>query len=690
MLGSAETPAQAQTGQQVSDLPEPSAEEIIDIVVVARKREERLIRIPETVQAMTAETIERAGISSLADLGRQLPNVILNRRQDNEPNVVIRGIGAFGNTQGVGFYIDDVQNYTDQSAAIEDVERIEVLKGPQGTLYGGANVGGAIKYILKQPDDELVAEARGEYGTFDSMNLFGAVTAPLSSDGTIAARVSGYWNRSDGFVSNSFLGGRPDRSREVGLRVALRWKPSDQTEVRLSYRHNAVDNGGNVYVRPNNVSDYRRTVDYSVDVANRRRVNGGIMQIEHDFGGVALTSLTSYTKRTNDLVWEQDFSSADIATLYTGDRNDTHVFTQELRLASDASERFDWIIGGYFSRVTNRGLTNNTNVLLGVDGGGPALIEDFNNADAAEKQYALFATANYTGGPVRIGGGLRINRVEFGADLLNQGIRRSTGSTRILPKLSLAYDVAPDTMIYANAAVGIEPGRINLLSGTADAYRPERAISYELGLKGQTADRRLSYEIAGFRIDYKDRQLEIAQLVDGVILEQIFNIGKSRSYGLEAGLSYRPGRFVTLSAQAGYLDVKWRRGNASGQPLDGLVVPFSPRFSAAGSVDWRAPLGNLEFSLRSDITHKGSFFWDLGNRAKAKPYQVVNVRAGLGSPASGWEFAIRAENLFDQGYYNEFIYGIFDTPDAVGNCDRCHLGAPGAPRRIMGSVKLSF
>lgn len=293
MLGSAATPAQAQTGQQVSDLPEPSAEETIDIVVVARKREERLIRIPETVQAMTAETIKRAGISSLADLGRQLPNVILNRRQDNEPNVVIRGIGAFGNTQGVGFYIDDVQNYTDQSAAIEDVERIEVLKGPQGTLYGGANVGGAIKYILKQPDDELAAEARGEYGTFDSMNLFGAVTAPLSSDGTIAARVSGYWNRSDGFVSNSFLGGRPDRSREVGLRVALRWKPSEQTEVRLSFRHNAVDNGGNVYVRPDNVSDYRRTVDYSVDVANRRRVNGGIMQIEHDFGGVALTSLTS-------------------------------------------------------------------------------------------------------------------------------------------------------------------------------------------------------------------------------------------------------------------------------------------------------------------------------------------------------------------------------------------------------------
>jgi len=132
-----------------------SADELAPIIVQARKRDEVLTKIPETISVVTAAQITKAGIKSVDDIGRLTPNVRLNQRQDNEPNVVIRGVGAFGNTQGVGFYIDDVQNFTDQTTAIEDVERIDILKGPQGTLYGGSNVGGAIKYVMAKPTDKL-------------------------------------------------------------------------------------------------------------------------------------------------------------------------------------------------------------------------------------------------------------------------------------------------------------------------------------------------------------------------------------------------------------------------------------------------------------------------------------------------------------------------------------------------------
>ena len=140
------------------------AQVLEEIVVQARKRAETLFDIPESIAVLSSEALQRAGVSGLDSLGRQTPNIILNRRQDNEPNVVIRGVGAFGNTQGVGFYIDDVQNFTDQSARIEDVERVEILKGPQGTIYGGSNIGGAVRYITRKPQPELSGEAHLQVG----------------------------------------------------------------------------------------------------------------------------------------------------------------------------------------------------------------------------------------------------------------------------------------------------------------------------------------------------------------------------------------------------------------------------------------------------------------------------------------------------------------------------------------------
>ena len=137
--------------QETGNVHEGAALREGEIIVTARKRSERLQDVPVTITAFSAETLEKAGIKNVDDIGRSLPNVVLNRRGDNEPNAVIRGVGGFGNTQGVGFYVDDVRNVTDQSARLIDLERVEVLKGPQGTLYGGSSIGGAIKFVTKKP-----------------------------------------------------------------------------------------------------------------------------------------------------------------------------------------------------------------------------------------------------------------------------------------------------------------------------------------------------------------------------------------------------------------------------------------------------------------------------------------------------------------------------------------------------------
>lgn len=194
-LSGALFPAAAQeNGPQASGA---QSAEIGEIIVTARKRAERLRDVPESVSALSSEDLNVRGIATVADLGRQSPGLQLNRRQDNTPNVTMRGVGSFGNVQGVGFFLDDVQNFTDQTMRLEDVGQIEILKGPQGTLYGGSAVGGAIKYNSVKPTFDTYVRATAEFGEKQYQNLYAALNTPVAD--TLALRVSGYLTHDDGF-----------------------------------------------------------------------------------------------------------------------------------------------------------------------------------------------------------------------------------------------------------------------------------------------------------------------------------------------------------------------------------------------------------------------------------------------------------------------------------------------------------
>ena len=702
----------AQTADEAS-----ASSEAGEIIVTARKRSERLIDVPETIQAVSAETLQRAGISNINDLGRLTPNTVLNRRQDNEPNVVIRGIGSFGNTQGIGFYIDDVQNFTDQSPNMGDVERVEILKGPQGTLYGGSNVGGAVKYVMKKPGDAFGVEGNIEVGGYDTFNVFGAVNAPLSSDGSFAVRLSGYHNRFGGFIRNSFLNENPDKSRETGFRAALQWKPSDVLSFNLAYRHNELDNGGNVYIHTDNVDDVKYVADFDQHIANNRTVDGVTFQADFTPGDVILTSITSYARRKNKFLWDLDYSSADAVGATEGKRKVGHIYTQELRLASDNGDALDWIVGAYAAKIENRNPTNSADLFLGIDhpaygvlGGvapDPVPLTDFNDADVRERQYAAFATANYDMGQFKLGGGVRLNRYEYKAKRFdpNTGdpLALINNDTKVLFKLSAGYEISDSNMFYANVGRGMEPGRANVIGDFTDTYKPETAMNYELGFKGRTADRKLSYEVAAFYITYNGRQQEV-QVNDPIrgVIELITNVGDTRTYGAEASFTYRPMSDLTLSAGAGWLNSEWKNGAIVGPdlvdptmtavyPLKGLDVPNSPKFSANASLDWRKPVDDVvEFGLRVDWAHAGNFYWDLRNRAKQSAYDIVNMAVSLGGLDGKWTATLRVENLFKEKYFNELVYAFYDEPDANGNCAGCSLGTPGTPRRAMASFRFNF
>src|SRR5882672_4805093 len=216
---------------------------IPEIVVTARKRSERMIDIPESITAIGTSELEGRGIRTIEDLGRQTPNLQLNMRQDLTTDVVIRGVGAFGDVLGIGFSIDNAPNFTDQAMRLEDLESVEILKGPQGTLYGGSSIGGLVRYVSKKPEFNWDGQSSLEGGRYNTFNVFAAQNAPLIAD-KLAVRVSAYGVKGDGYLTNSALGIHGSPLKDYGVRAALLYKPSENFDALLTMRHSVIRNGG--------------------------------------------------------------------------------------------------------------------------------------------------------------------------------------------------------------------------------------------------------------------------------------------------------------------------------------------------------------------------------------------------------------------------------------------------------------
>jgi len=558
---------------------------------------------------------------------------------------------------------------------------------PDGSLDTAAATRLATHLVDSGCDDKLGLDARAEYGTFRTTRLFGAINIPIAD--TLAVRVSSYYKRTNGFVRNVFLNRQADPKREWGIRGALRWTPTEALTVDLSYRHNQVKTGGNVYVVYGG-DEYVRETALDQQGHHKRIVDGGILTAKYDMGFADLTSVTSYTRRKYSFATDSDYSPADFLFTIVGPRNQTKVFTQELRLASSGDGPLTWLVGAYYAQINDPSPLSHTILHFGVDTppevGLPFVPLDLPLYDLTAKfrQKAVFGTVGYRTGPFKIEAGLRVGRSEFRQTFLDLGVTSEENGTKVLPKLTLSYDVDDNTILYGNIGVGSEPGKINVTSPVP--YKAERATSAELGIKGSILDRKLSYDVAAFYIDYKDRQLETQFLdANGVLTEAITNIGKSRGYGVEAGLTYRPIRALTFSASGGYLHSKWHDKNAQYQfqPVNGLWVANSPKFTGNASVDYSQELGHdLALGLRAEVSHTSSFFWDVLNTGKQKSYDLVNLRASLGRTDSGWEFAIRGDNVFNKKYYDDAVPNIFGPG--------INVGAPGRPATVTASVSFKF
>jgi len=666
----------------------PDDDPLDEVVVTARKRAEDIQKVPESVTALGSQALEDAHVTQLDDLGGLVSNLNIVQRNDNTPDVTLRGIGSFGVVQGVGFYSNDVQLFEGQTVRPEDLERIEVLKGPQGTLYGGANIGGAIKYVTKLPTDKLEAEASAEYGDYATQNYYAMLSGPIAGD-QLKARVSLHAENNDGWIYDTTHHMDFGATRDRGGRLTLVYQ-SDKTTIDFFLDGDDFHTGAqNLLYTPPDDHTYLNSVNDWVHPAFVRQLFSPTLKIEHElFDDVTLTSISSYFQSYNKGVTDLCKCDHPFDTLDQNAKN--KVGSEELRLGSSGDEPLTWLVGLYAQAHRTDTLQRDNYAPYEVtfspaDLGNPAIVDQaLDSQRKYQHEYAAFANASYKLGDWSAEVGIREDYYESRLSDANTqsyhpaafvyGSESLTGN-KVLPKFSLSYQASPEILTYATIAKGFEPAD-EIYEGFIHRYGAEVATSYEAGIKS-TLFGGVHFNAAGFYIDYANRLFQNIQFNNQGIFEVTSNIGDSKNYGFEFDVASKLPFGFRASGSFGLTEAKW--GNVpffdpisnSAINLKGLTAPFTPEYQGNAQLEWVHEIqSDLTFSARVDTAFFGTSYWDPQDAVKQRPYDLLNVGARL--EGNNWSIAARIKNVLNTRY-NTIYDNMFDV-GAPFNV--AHLGPP--------------
>lgn len=675
VAGLSAVPCEAQTAAPPTK-PGDQAAVVGEVVVTARKRSETLQQIPASIVAIPADTIVKQHMTQIDDIGELVSNLHIVQRNDNSPDVTLRGVGSFGVVQGVGFYVNDVQLFEGQTVRPEDIERIEVLKGPQGTLYGGANIGGAIKYVTKQPTETWSGEATAEIGSLAAKNFSAVVSGPLTDK--LLIRLSGYDDNQDGYTWDTYHKSFFGKTRDEGGRLTLLYKPDDQTRVRLYLDGDHFVSGAQnlLYTPPNDHTYYYSVNDYYVP-SFRRDLWSAALQVDRDLSpGVALTSITSYFKSWNEGVTDLAKQPVPIDAL---DQDQFHEnYSEELRLASRGAGNFDWL-AGVFYQMHNLRYYNQDNYSTG-DVNNPIVVgTDHENDVKHQMEVAAFGNVGYRLDKWKFELGLRLEYYTSKERAYNDSFTPIVNTSAKLsgeqasPRASVRYEFSRDLNVYATVARGFEPADEIEENGVVHPYKAEIAESYELGLKSRPLPW-LTFNTAAFYIDYANRLYQNIQFTPAGIVEVTSNIGPSQNYGVEAEFGSRLPYGFSLNGGFGYTRAVW--GDTpfidpqTNLPINlkGRIAPFTP--DATGNIvgEWTHVFPeDFKFTARVDASFTGLSYWDPQDSAKQRPYTIAN--AGLSLEKGRYVLRARLTN-FTQERFNTIYDPFYD------------VGAPFSPAHI--------
>ncbi|MEX1146843.1 MAG: TonB-dependent receptor [Sphingomonadales bacterium] len=676
-----------------------------EIIVTAQKRAQNIMDVPVSVSAFTESHLQAIGARSLEDIAFRTPNFGYMKSSDLKLRpATIRGV--FGGTTGgvdpaVGMYIDEV--YLGTAAATQfdlfDLERVEILRGPQGTLFGRNTTGGAVSFTTRKPDDEFRAMAMATVGNYDLVRIQGMVSGPIV-EGRLAGKVSAVYHDRGGLHDNTFLGEKTNAEENWSVRGHLRFTPTERMtfDLAMDYREArrqptrqiVTDN----FLFQSGIPGLDFTSDgdpfsfrISQEGHNIERLDawGASLNGVYEFDGFDLTSITAY--REHEYFQEIDTDTTPIRWTYDGDPEDQWQFSQELRLTSTGDRTFDWIAGAFYFHQNSDNLSF---VRLGEDIlaflGLPTSPDLFARANGLVKtdSYAGYAQGVYHFTDkldLTVGGRLSHDRKSISYEQTDESggvvgavapYERADSWTELTGDVTLSYRPGDQSMVYVKAARGYKAGGFNDGLGSEDnpSFGPEFVWSFEGGVKATFADNRISTSLAVFHMLWDDIQISGFDTVDrdGELVFGVFtgNFGKAKSSGVEMDIQMRPFDGLELTGAAGYLDGKFTEGdpvnpadpNAQPNIAKGNRLPLSPRWSLSGSAEYTQPvsIGDLIWRIeyvytgRQDLTAFGANGNDpLGRQGG---FGLLNGRISL--DMGRYQLSVWGRNLTDEKYATRF------------------------------------
>lgn len=656
-----------------------------DVIVTAQKEEEDNQKVPFSSTAISSRQVEDYRLWNIQDIASIIPNLYSANPGDNRNVTSIRGITSSSYDPAVATYLDGVNQFSLDTyiPILFDVERIEVLRGPQGTLYGRNAMSGVINIITKRPTNKASGYTNLSFGSRGQLRYGLGVKTPIIKN-KLFLGLSGLYDKTNGFYKNEFDGSDFDKKHSITGNYYLTYIANPQWAFTFNLKHHnhrnngafplslpaelAIENGFNV-----NQNAVAELVD---DVFN------GSLSAVYTGSTFNFTSLTTYQSnyRIYKTPIDGDFSPFDAVEIvndYGREWNNVKVFTQEFRISSPSSldSKLKWTGGVY---AFHQKVPTKQGTHFGADAaivGSPITnYTVLNTTTGTSKGLAVYGQATYKlSDRLGLTAGLRYDFEDKEQDALSESLQdpdptplfatvpdtsATTSFNAFSPKISFSYEINSNSIVYTLFSRGFRPGGLTAISpdpsqGILFAFKPEHSNNYELGLKNQFLNKRLQLNMAFFFIEVNDAQVPTLVLPQAVTVTR--NAGKltSKGFELEAAATLLTG--LELNYSFGYTNASYSTLDV---PQNGIEVSykgnkqiFTPELTSMLALqynyDLRAKSG-LRLVLRGEWMHFGEQYFDLANQIKQKPYSLLNTRFGIAS--NDFEVMIWARNLGNEKY----------------------------------------
>jgi len=701
---------------------ETIAPAIEDIVVTAQRRETRLQDTPISITAVTAAAIEQRGYTNISEITGATPNLQFDATapvsgSSNASSIFIRGVGQtdflLTTDPGVGVYLDGVYIARSVGGVLDlgDVERVEVLRGPQGTLFGKNTIGGAISLTTNKPVQRLEGLGEVTVGSFRRLDVKGVLNIPITD--TLAFRVVAQSANRRGYAERVLTGQRLGNKNADSARASLRWQPTADTDINLAFDitrareespaatagasglgpvgDGALTNLYNIFVAPTLVvPGFGTNVRYdnrwltgdpyksfgTGPTGSDSDVYGVSLNVEHRFGSVTLKSITGY--RHLDARFARDFDNSPLDILSTSNDITHRQFSQELNLSGRLfDDRLNYVVGLYYFEEDGRDAISvpvvpalfNSPLMIPVSVAGTYRIDNRNYAGFMQVGYKLTDALSVTLGG-RYSSERRRIRIDYFLTDLNLPLlanpNRELSFNDFTPRVGLEYKASESVFAYASYAKGFKAGgftaRYVSPAPEPQAFDPEEVETYEVGLKTDLLNGKLRLNGAAFTSNYRNIQVVAFRGVAPVNV----NAAAGRIRGFEIEATAVPTAGLTFTAAAGYLDAKYTRVDAAA--FAGITFPITlasrfvntPRWTLNGSAEYRFGMAGGDVSFRGDVQYQTATFKDAANTpGLVQPaYALVNVRLAYQPRDGNWSAALFGRNITDTRYITSGVGDI--------------------------------